>query len=149
VFDNLELAMTADKRARSTLFARLGSAELDRIADTLALVQLGDAFDRPAGLLSHGQKQWLEIGMLLMQEPRLILLDEPVAGMTDEETMRTAELCLTLAGRHSVVVVEHDMEFVGRIARKVTVLHEGQVLAEGPLDAVSADPRVIEVYLGR
>jgi len=149
VFDNLELAMTADKRARSTLFARLGSAELDRIADTLALVQLGDAFDRPAGLLSHGQKQWLEIGMLLMQEPRLILLDEPVAGMTDEETMRTAELCLTLAGRHSVVVVEHDMEFVGRIARKVTVLHEGRVLAEGPLDVVSADPRVIEVYLGR
>jgi urea transport system ATP-binding protein len=149
VFDNLELAMTADKRARSTLFARLGSTELDRIADTLALVQLGDVFDRPAGLLSHGQKQWLEIGMLLMQEPRLILLDEPVAGMTDEETMRTAELCLTLAGRHSVVVVEHDMEFVGRIARKVTVLHEGRVLAEGPLGVVSADPRVIEVYLGR
>ena len=102
-----------------------------------------------AGLLSHGQKQWLEIGMLLMQEPRLLLLDEPVAGMTDEETMRTAELCLSLAGKHSVVVVEHDMDFIARIARKVTVLHEGSVLAEGPMDVVQADPRVIEVYLGR
>jgi len=149
VFENLELAMKADKRVRGTLRARLSSADGDRIAETLSLIHLPGEARRPAGLLSHGQKQWLEIGMLLMQEPRLILLDEPVAGMTDEETMRTAELCLTLAGRHSVVVVEHDMEFVGRIARQVTVLHEGRVLAEGPLDAVSADPRVIEVYLGR
>ena len=102
-----------------------------------------------AGLLSHGQKQWLEIGMLLMQEPKLLLLDEPVAGMTDEETERTAELCNTLAGKHSLIVVEHDMNFVSRIARKVTVLHEGSVLAEGTMDAVQNDPRVIEVYLGR
>jgi urea transport system ATP-binding protein len=148
-FENLELAMTADKRVRGTLRARLGSADLDRIADTLAQIHLADAAFRQAGYLSHGQKQWLEIGMLLMQQPRLILLDEPVAGMTDDETMRTAELCLALAGKHSVVVVEHDMEFIGRIARKVTVLHEGSVLAEGPMDAVQADPRVIEVYLGR
>ncbi len=149
VFENLELAMKADKRVRGTLRARLGSTDLDRIAETLALIHLPGEAQRAAGLLSHGQKQWLEIGMLLMQEPRLILLDEPVAGMTDEESMRTAELCLTLAGRHSVVVVEHDMEFIGRIARKVTVLHEGSVLAEGPMDVVQADPRVIEVYLGR
>ncbi len=149
VFENLELSMKADKRVRGTLRARLGSSDRDRIAETLALIHLAGEAQRQAGLLSHGQKQWLEIGMLLMQEPRLILLDEPVAGMTDEETMRTAELCLTLAGRHSVVVVEHDMDFIGRIARKVTVLHEGSVLAEGPMDVVQADPRVIEVYLGR
>jgi urea transport system ATP-binding protein len=149
VFENLELAMKADKRVRRTLSARLGAAELDRIAETLALIHLRGEVDRPAGLLSHGQKQWLEIGMLLMQEPRLLLLDEPVAGMTDEETMRTAELCQSLAGRHSVIVVEHDMDFIARIARTVTVLHEGSVLAEGPMDTVQADPRVIEVYLGR
>src|SRR5258706_14853360 len=100
---------------------------------------------RVAGLLSHGQKQWLEIGMLLMQEPRLLLLDEPVAGMSDEETERTAELFLSLAGRHSLVVVEHDMAFIEKIARKVTVLHEGSVLAEGPMAQVQNDPRVIEV----
>ena len=149
VFENLELAMKADKRVRTTLNARAGHAELDRITETLARIQLAAECDRAAGLLSHGQKQWLEIGMLLMQEPRLILLDEPVAGMTDDETMRTAELCVALAGRHSVVVVEHDMDFIARIARKVTVLHEGSVLAEGPMDVVQADPRVIEVYLGR
>jgi len=149
VFENLELAMKADKRVRRTLGAKLGSAELDRIAETLVLIHLRDQVDRLAGLLSHGQKQWLEIGMLLMQEPRLLLLDEPVAGMTDEETLRTAELCQSLAGRHSVVVVEHDMDFIARIARTVTVLHEGSVLAEGPMDVVQADPRVIEVYLGR
>jgi urea transport system ATP-binding protein len=149
VFENLELAMKADKRVRATLWSRLTSSDRDRIAETLALIQLAGDADRRAGLLSHGQKQWLEIGMLLMQEPRLLLLDEPVAGMTDEETLRTAELCKTLAGRHSVVVVEHDMDFIARIARKVTVLHEGSVLAEGPMDTVQADPRVIEVYLGR
>jgi urea transport system ATP-binding protein len=149
VFENLELAMKTDKRVRGTLRARLDSADLDLVAATLAQIHLADAVDRPAGLLSHGQKQWLEIGMLLMQEPRLILLDEPVAGMTDDETVRTAELCQRLAGRHSVVVVEHDMDFIARIARKVTVLHEGSVLAEGSLDAVKADPRVVEVYLGR
>ena len=149
VFENLELAMKADKRVRPTLKAKLGRADLDRIAETMTLIQLETEGARLAGSLSHGQKQWLEIGMLLMQEPRLLLLDEPVAGMTDEETMRTAELCLSLAGRHSVVVVEHDMDFIAKIARKVTVLHEGSVLAEGPLSVVQADPRVIEVYLGR
>ena len=149
VFENLELAMKTDKRVRGTLRARLSSGDLDRIADTLTLIQLGDSAGRTAGLLSHGQKQWLEIGMLLMQEPRLLLLDEPVAGMTDDETMRTAELCQTLAGRHSVIVVEHDMDFIARIARTVTVLHEGSVLAEGSMDVVQSDPRVIEVYLGR
>jgi urea transport system ATP-binding protein len=149
VFENLELAMKADKRVRRAARARLGPPELERIGETLELIQLTGEVRRQAGLLSHGQKQWLEIGMLLMQEPRLLLLDEPVAGMTDEETMRTAELCESLAGRHSVVVVEHDMDFIARIARKVTVLHEGSVLAEGPMDVVQADPRVIEVYLGR
>jgi urea transport system ATP-binding protein len=149
VFENLELAMKADKRVRGTIDARLSSVDLDRIADTLRQIQLVESAGRLAGLLSHGQKQWLEIGMLLMQEPRLLLLDEPVAGMTDDESMRTAELCQSLAGRHSVVVVEHDMDFIARIARKVTVLHEGSVLAEGPMDVVQADPRVIEVYLGR
>ena len=149
VFENLELAMKTDKRVRASLTARLDSGQRDRIAETLALIHLGERADRPAGLLSHGQKQWLEIGMLLMQEPRVLLLDEPVAGMTDEETERTGELCKTLAGKHSVVVVEHDMDFVARIARKVTVLHEGGVLAEGSMEQVQNDPRVIEVYLGR
>lgn len=149
VFENLELAMKADKRVRNTLFAKLSSAERDRIAETLRLIRLQDAAQRIAGLLSHGQKQWLEIGMLLMQEPRLLLLDEPVAGMSDDETERTAELFLSLAGARSLVVVEHDMAFIEKIARKVTVLHEGSVLAEGPMAQVQADPRVIEVYLGR
>jgi len=149
VFENLELAMKADKRVRRALFAKLASTERDRIAEMLKLIRLGDAADREAGLLSHGQKQWLEIGMLLMQEPRLLLLDEPVAGMSDDETERTAELFLSLAGKHSLVVVEHDMAFIAKIARKVTVLHEGSVLAEGPMDQVREDPRVVEVYLGR
>jgi urea transport system ATP-binding protein len=149
VFENLELAMKLDKRVRHSLMVELDTAQRDKIAATLTLIQLGDSADRLAGLLSHGQKQWLEIGMLLMQEPQLLLLDEPVAGMTDDETERTAELCNTLAGQHSLVVVEHDMDFVTRIARKVTVLHEGSVLAEGSMDTVQNDPRVIEVYLGR
>jgi len=148
-FENLELAMKTDKRVRHSLMIDLDSAQRDKIAATLDLIQLTDAADRYAGLLSHGQKQWLEIGMLLMQEPQLLLLDEPVAGMTDEETERTAELCNTLAGEHSLIVVEHDMDFVTRIARKVTVLHEGSVLAEGSMDVVQSAPRVIEVYLGR
>jgi urea transport system ATP-binding protein len=148
-FENLELAMKADKRVRGTLAARMSAEERERIASALALVRLTDASDRMAGLLSHGQKQWLEIGMLLVQEPRLLLLDEPVAGMSDEETERTAELFLSLAGSHSLVVVEHDMAFIEKIARKVTVLHEGAVLAEGPMEQVRNDPRVIEVYLGR
>ncbi len=149
VFENLELAMKADKRVRTTLFSKLSSEQHDRIAATLALIGLRGAADRVAGLLSHGEKQWLEIGMLLVQEPKLLLLDEPVAGMSDHETERTAELFLSLAGTHSLVVVEHDMAFIETIARKVTVLHEGSVLAEGPMEQVKNDERVIEVYLGR
>ena len=149
VFENLELAMKTDKRVRASLLATLSPAQRDLIARTLKTIRLAGSEDRLAGSLSHGQKQWLEIGMLLMQEPELILLDEPVAGMTDAETARTAELILELAGQHSVVVVEHDMDVVGKIARTVTVLHEGSVLAEGSMAAVQSDERVIEVYLGR
>ena len=149
VFENLELAMKTDKRVWASVCARLSAEQLDRISETLELIKLQGEAARPAGLLSHGQKQWLEIGMLLMQEPRLLLLDEPVAGMTDEETERTAELFKSLAGERSVVVVEHDMEFIGSIASVVTVLHEGAVLAEGTMDFVKNDERVIEVYLGR
>jgi urea transport system ATP-binding protein len=149
VFENLELAMKADKRVRATLLAKLRSEDEDRIAATLTLIGLKESAGRAAGLLSHGQKQWLEIGMLLAQEPKVLLLDEPVAGMSDAETERTAELFLSLAGSHSLVVVEHDMAFIEAIARKVTVLHEGSVLAEGPMEQVKEDPRVVEVYLGR
>ncbi|HJV28351.1 MAG TPA: urea ABC transporter ATP-binding protein UrtD [Aromatoleum sp.] len=148
-FENLELAMKADKRVRRTLWASLIDDERDRIAEVLCQIRLDKEADRQAGLLSHGQKQWLEIGMLLMQEPKLLLLDEPVAGMTDDETERTAELFVSLAGKHSLVVVEHDMAFVEALGGKVTVLSEGSVLAEGELAEVQEDPRVIEVYLGR
>jgi urea transport system ATP-binding protein len=149
VFENLELAMKTDKRVRPTLLAMLSPEQRDLIARTLKTIRLDGSEQRLAGALSHGQKQWLEIGMLLVQEPQLVLLDEPVAGMTDAETERTAELILELEGSHSIMVVEHDMDFVGKIARKVTVLHEGSVLAEGPLAQVQANERVIEVYLGR
>jgi urea transport system ATP-binding protein len=149
VFENLELAMKTDKRVRPTLLARLSPEQRDLIARTLKTIRLEGSEQRLAGLLSHGQKQWLEIGMLLVQEPQLVLLDEPVAGMTDAETERTAELILELEGSHSIMVVEHDMDFVGKIARKVTVLHEGSVLAEGSLAQVQGNERVIEVYLGR
>ena len=151
VFENLELAMKMDKRVKTTLFARLDSAQLGKIDEILKLIRLNGSERRPAGLLSHGQKQWLEIGMLLMQEPQLLLLDEPVAGMSDAETARTAELLNELRGKHSIMVVEHDMGFVEEIAQggKVTVLHEGSVLAQGTMQQVQADERVIEVYLGR
>jgi urea transport system ATP-binding protein len=149
VFENLELAMKTDKRVKPTLLATLTTEQTELIARTLKTIRLDGHEQRLAGLLSHGQKQWLEIGMLLVQEPELILLDEPVAGMTDAETDRTAELILELEGSHSIMVVEHDMDFVNRIARTVTVLHEGSVLAEGPMSAVQCDERVIEVYLGR
>ncbi len=149
VFENLELALKTDKTVWASLRARLSSEQLDSIAARLELINLAGEADRLAGLLSHGQKQWLEIGMLLMQEPRLLLLDEPVAGMTDAETERTAELFQALAGAHSLVVVEHDMVFIEAIAKVVTVLHEGSVLAEGTMDQVQNDERVIEVYLGR
>ncbi len=148
VATNLELAMRAAKGVWHSLRARLDSATLDRIAETLALVGLTAQREQRAGALSHGQKQWLEIGMLLMQEPQLLLIDEPVAGMTHQETERTAELLVALAGQRSVVVVEHDMEFVRSIARTVTVLHEGHVLAEGSMHDVQNDARVREVYLG-
>ena len=151
VHENLELAMKTDKRVWPTLRAKLNGSQRDAVDAMLELIRLQDAAVRPAGLLSHGQKQWLEIGMLLMQEPQLLLLDEPVAGMTDSETERTAELLNELRGKHSMMVVEHDMDFVTAIAgdNKVTVLHEGSVLAEGKMHEVQAHERVIEVYLGR
>jgi len=127
----------------------MSGAQLDRIGEILETINLKDSHNMRSGLLSHGQKQWLEIGMLLAQEPRLLLLDEPVAGMTDHETERTAELLNSLAGKHSIMVVEHDMDFVNSIARKVTVLHQGSVLAEGTMDQVQSNEEVIEVYLGR
>ncbi|MCP1302252.1 urea ABC transporter ATP-binding protein UrtD [Vreelandella lionensis] len=148
VFENLELAMAADKRIFPTLTARMTGEIKDRIDDVLETIGLTALRFQPAGILSHGQKQWLEIGMLLMQRPRLLLVDEPVAGMTEQEMERTAELLTGLAGKQSVVVVEHDMGFVRSIARKVTVLHQGSVLAEGSMDQVSNDPKVVEVYLG-
>jgi urea transport system ATP-binding protein len=154
VFENLELALkppagAAGRRPFAVLRARLDAAQRARVDEVLTLIGLGARAGAPAGTLSHGQRQWLEIGMLLMQDPELLLVDEPVAGMTDHETHETAELLRRIAGRHSVVVVEHDMEFVRALARRVTVLHEGRVLAEGPIDQVQNDPRVIEVYLGR
>lgn len=150
VFENLELACRADRRARWTLFARLSSDQRRRIEEVLELVSLEDRANDRAGLLSHGQKQWLEIAMLLVQDPSVLLIDEPAAGMTDPETMRTARLLKQIArdGR-SVIAVEHDMEFVRALDCRVTALHEGAMLAEGTLDAVSADDAVIEVYLGR
>lgn len=148
VFENLELAMQADKRVWATLFARLTGEQKDHIEEVMEMIGLQARYHSIAGSLSHGQKQWLEIGMLLMQQPKLLLVDEPVAGMTHQETERTAELLLSLAGKHSVVVVEHDMEFVRSIASTVTVLHEGSVLAEGSMADVQNNPRVIEVYLG-
>ena len=149
VFENLELALKTHKGVMSSMFFKLDSTQGDRLADLLHTIHLADSVNRLAGNLSHGQKQWLEIGMLLMQDPKLLLLDEPVAGMTDEETERTAELFLTLKGRHSLMVVEHDMGFIRTISEIVTVLCDGAVLAQGTLDQVQADERVIEVYLGR
>jgi urea transport system ATP-binding protein len=148
VFENLELAMAGARSVWRLLFAKLTPEQRQRIDEVLQIIHLTERRQERAGALSHGQKQWLEIGMLLMQDPRLLLVDEPVAGMTPQETERTAELLLSLAGRHSVVVVEHDMDFVRSIARTVTVLHEGHVLAEGSIDQVQSDPKVIEVYLG-
>lgn len=148
VFDNLELSLKQQKGVMPTLFARLSPSEIDRIDEVLGIIGLKEQRFMLAGALSHGQKQWLEIGMLLMAEPRLLLVDEPVAGMTAQETERTAELLTSLAGDHTVIVVEHDMEFVRSIARTVTVLHQGTVLAEGTMDQVQNNPDVIEVYLG-
>jgi urea transport system ATP-binding protein len=149
VFENLELALKTGKGVKSSMFFRLDSGQGDRLAGVLHTIHLAQGLTRLAGTLSHGQKQWLEIGMLLMQDPKLLLLDEPVAGMTDEETARTAELFLDLKGRHSLMVVEHDMSFIKSISEIVTVLSEGSVLAQGTLEQVQNDERVIEVYLGR
>ena len=149
VFENLELALKTNKGVKASMFFKLDSKQSDRLAEILVTIHLAESVGRLAGNLSHGQKQWLEIGMLLMQEPKLLLLDEPVAGMTDEETARTAELFLTLKGKHSLLVVEHDMSFIRTISDIVTVLCDGSVLAQGTLDQVQADERVIEVYLGR
>ncbi|WP_237152762.1 urea ABC transporter ATP-binding protein UrtD [Oryzibacter oryziterrae] len=149
VEDNIELALKARRGTWATLFHRRSRSEQVRIDELLQTIRLSDKRDLLAAKLSHGQKQWLEIGMLLAQEPRLLLVDEPAAGMTDAETAETAILLKEIAKTQSVVVVEHDMTFVRDLGVKVTVLHEGSVLAEGPLDQVSANPKVIEVYLGR
>jgi len=148
VFANLELSSRGEKGVWSTLFASLSEEERGRIEAVAGTVGLRDRLHAAAGSLSHGEKQWLEIGMLLMQDPRVLLVDEPVAGMTRQEVEHTGELLTGLAGSHTVVVVEHDMEFVRRIARRVTVLHQGRVLAEGSMDHVQGNPRVVEVYLG-
>ena len=148
VFENLELALAGSRSFLKTLRARISPTEKKRIDEVLTIIGLRQIQTAPARILAHGQKQWLEIGMLLMQNPQLLLVDEPVAGMTPAEIERTAELLRSLAGEHSVVVVEHDMSFVRSISRRVAVLHEGQVIAEGDMDKVQADPKVIEVYLG-
>ncbi|MBV9783420.1 MAG: urea ABC transporter ATP-binding protein UrtD [Acidisphaera sp.] len=149
VWDNLLLALAGDRRPRFTLLARETPSERRRIEEILATIRLTEQRHRRAGDLSHGQKQWLEIGMLLAQQPQLLLVDEPVAGMTDAETAQTAELLREINRTRGVVVVEHDMHFVRALGVKVTVLHEGSVLSEGSIDHVSADPKVVEVYLGR
>jgi len=148
VFENLELALATDKSVWATLFAKLNGTQRDRIEQVLDMIGLIEHRAQLAGILSHGQKQWLEIGMLLMQEPKVMLVDEPIAGMTHQEVERTAQLLLSLQGERSIVVVEHDMEFVRSIAKHVTVLHEGSVLTEGTMDEVQNDPRVVQVYLG-
>jgi urea transport system ATP-binding protein len=149
VLENIWLSLEGSRTVWNALFSRITPAQRDRIHGVLNTVGLSDKANSKAGSLSHGQKQWLEIGMLLAQNPKLLLVDEPAAGMTDEETAKTGELLMSLAGKHSIVVIEHDMVFVRQIARKVTVLHQGTVLCEGNVDEVQNDERVIEVYLGR
>jgi len=150
VWENLDLSLKRDsKGVFATLFSHSTKVERARIAETLAAIGLKDVPHRRAGSLSHGQKQWLEIGMVILQDPLLLLVDEPVAGMTDKETEQTGVLLQSLAEKHAVVVIEHDMEFVRQIARTVTVLHEGTVICEGSVDKVQADDRVREIYLGR
>jgi urea transport system ATP-binding protein len=151
VWNNLVLSLKGPRGVFASLFQRLSSTDHDRLNELLTLIRLDGKRDWKAGLLAHGEKQWLEIGMLLAQEPKVLLVDEPAAGMTDEETHRTGELLISLAGKHSIIVIEHDMAFVRQIARdnNVTVLHQGSVLCEGKFDAVQADPKVREVYLGR
>ena len=149
VWDNLDLALAGSRAPSAALFRPVAPSAAERIEEILAIIRLTDRRDVLAAYLSHGQKQWLEIGMLLAQEPKLLLVDEPAAGMTDAETEATAELLREIATEKSVIVVEHDMAFVRALGVKVTVLHEGAVISQGTLDEVSADPRVVEVYLGR
>jgi urea transport system ATP-binding protein len=149
VFENLWLSLEGSRSIWSTLFSRLQPAQRDRIHEVMKTIGLSSKADTKAGALSHGQKQWLEIGMLLAQNPKLLLVDEPAAGMTDEETHETGELLMSLAGQHSIIVIEHDMVFVRQIARRVTVLHQGHILCEGTVDEVQNNERVVEVYLGR
>jgi urea transport system ATP-binding protein len=151
VYNNIVLSLVGSRGVFASIFKRLSSTERDRIDELLKLVRLDGKRDWKAGMLAHGEKQWLEIGMLLAQDPKVLLVDEPAAGMTDEETHRTGELLISLAGKHSIIVIEHDMTFVKQIAREgmVTVLHQGSVLCEGKFDAVQSNPKVREVYLGR
>lgn len=149
VFENILLSLEGSRSVWHALFSRVTPSQRDRIRDVLETVGLGNKAESKAGSLSHGQKQWLEIGMLLAQNPKLLLVDEPAAGMTDEETRKTGELLISLAGKHTIVVIEHDMVFVRQIARTVTVLHQGSLLCEGTVDEVQNNERVQEVYLGR
>ena len=149
VWENLELALAGNRSPWRAIVQILHPQDRRSMTEVASRVGLADALDQLGGALSHGQKQWLEIGMLLLQEPKVLLVDEPAAGMTDAETLKTAELLKSLAGEHTVIVVEHDMEFVEALGCKVTVLHEGHVLAEGSLSHVSSNNEVIDVYLGR
>ncbi|MBM4125314.1 MAG: urea ABC transporter ATP-binding protein UrtD [Nitrospira sp.] len=150
VWENLELSVKREsKGVFATLWGKSTQAERERIDSVLGTIGLAEKRSVRAGALSHGEKQWLEIGMVLLQDPALLLVDEPVAGMTDQETEQTGQLLQSLADKHSIIVIEHDMEFVRQIARTVTVLHEGTVLCEGPVETIQSDPRVVEIYLGR
>ena len=149
VYENILLGLKGSRGVWSAIFGKVTPAQNERIFEVLETINLKDKAQVRAGALAHGQKQWLEIGMLIAQAPELMLVDEPAAGMTDEETARTGELLLSLAGKHTIIVIEHDMVFVRQLASKVTVLHQGSVLCEGSLDEVQNDERVIEVYLGR
>ncbi len=149
LFENLELSWQKKKGVFNTLFAPLDPSITKQICGVLEHVGLAGKGDKPAGSLSHGEKQWLEIGMVIVQDPDLLLIDEPVAGMTDDETEKTAQLLLSIAQDQSILVIEHDMEFIRQIAQKVTVLHEGKILCEGPVDQIQRDPQVMKIYLGR
>jgi urea transport system ATP-binding protein len=149
VYENILLGLKGNRGVLSAIFGRVTPAQNEQIYHVLEVIGLKERAKSRAGFLAHGQKQWLEIGMLIAQDPKLLLVDEPAAGMTEEETARTGELLLGLAGKHTIIVIEHDMAFVRQLANKVTVLHQGRVLCEGPLDQVQNDERVIEVYLGR
>lgn len=149
LFENLELSWQKKKGVFNTLFASLDPSITKQICGVLEHVGLVGKSDKPAGSLSHGEKQWLEIGMVIVQDPDLLLIDEPVAGMTDDETEKTSQLLLSIAQDQSILVIEHDMEFIRQIAQKVTVLHEGKILCEGPVDQIQRDPQVMKIYLGR